>query len=91
MSIVYIRSHSSVRLDTCICMAESLHAYVWLSPFTVHLNRTLLIGYVCAKSLQLCLIFYNPMDFTLSGSLVHGILQSRILKWVAMPSSMKSS
>ena len=25
MSIVYIRSHSSVRLDTCICMAESLH------------------------------------------------------------------
>ena len=33
----------------------------------------------------------NPMDCSLPGSSVHGILQARILKWVAMPSSKGSS
>ena len=33
----------------------------------------------------------NPMDCIPPGSSVHGILQSRILEWVAMPSSRKSS
>ena len=31
------------------------------------------------------------MIYTLRGSSVHGILQTRILKWVAMPSSGGSS
>jgi len=31
------------------------------------------------------------MDHTLPGSSVHGILQARILDWVAMPSSRGSS
>ena len=43
---------------------------------------------VCAKSLQtLC----SPMDYSPSGSSVHGILQARILEWVALPSSRGSS
>ena len=46
---------------------------------------------VCAKSLQLCLTLCNPMDCSPPGSPVHGILQARILEWVAMPSSRKSS
>ena len=33
----------------------------------------------------------NPMDCSLPGSSVHGILQARILEWVAMPSSRGSS
>ena len=37
-----------------------------------------------AKSLQLCLTLYNPMDCSPSGSSVHGILQVRILEWVAI-------
>ena len=28
----------------------------------------------------------NPMDYSLPGSSVHGILQARTLEWVAMPS-----
>ena len=44
-----------------------------------------------AKSLQLFLILCNPMDYSLPGSSVHGILQARILEWVAMPSSRGSS
>ena len=43
-----------------------------------------------AKSLKSSLILGNPMDCSLPGSSVHGILQARILKWVAMPSSTES-
>ena len=42
---------------------------------------------MCVKSLQLCLTLYNPMDYSLSSFSVHGILQERILEWVAMPFS----
>ena len=35
--------------------------------------------------------FCNPMGCCLPGSFVHGILQARILEWVAMPSSRGSS
>ena len=44
-----------------------------------------------AKLLQLCLILCDPMDCSPPGSLVHGILQARILVWIAMPSSRASS
>ena len=44
-----------------------------------------------AKSLQSYLTLCNPMDCSLPGSSVHGILQARILEWVAMPSSRGSS
>ena len=34
---------------------------------------------------QLCLNLCDPMDCSLTGSFVHGILQARILGWVAIP------
>ena len=42
---------------------------------------------VCAKLLQSCLTLTlcNPMDYSPPGSSVRGILQVRILEWVAMP------
>ena len=46
---------------------------------------------VCAKSLQLCLTLCYPTDCSPPGSSVHGILQARILEWVAVPSSRGSS
>ena len=46
---------------------------------------------VRTKSLQLCLTLSDPMDCSPPGSSVHGILQARIPKWVAMPSSRASS
>ena len=33
----------------------------------------------------------NTMDYSPPGSSIHGILQARILEWVAMPSSRKPS
>ena len=35
---------------------------------------------------QLCPTLCSPMDCSLPGSSVHGILQVRIRKWVAFPS-----
>ena len=40
-----------------------------------------------AKSLQSCPTLCDPMDCSLPSSSVHGILQARLLEWVAVPSS----
>ena len=45
---------------------------------------------MCAKSLQSCLTLCDPVDCSPPGSSVHGILQARILEWVAMPFSRGS-
>ena len=44
-----------------------------------------------AKSLQSYPTLCDPVDSSPPGSSVHGILQERILEWVAMPSSRGSS
>ena len=46
---------------------------------------------VQAKLLQSCPTLCNPMDCGLPGSSVRGILQARILEWVAVSSSRGSS
>ena len=40
---------------------------------------------------QLCPILCDPMDYSPPGSSVNGILQARILEWVAIPFSRGSS
>ena len=45
---------------------------------------------VHAQLLQSCPTLCNRMDCNPPGSSVHGILQARILEWVAMPSSRGS-
>ena len=46
---------------------------------------------LCAKLLQSHLTLCDPMDCSPPGFYVHGILQARILEWVAMLSSRGSS
>ena len=52
-------------------------------------TRLLLLEWACvfAELLQLCPTLCNPMDCSPPDSSVYGILQARILEWVAMPSS----
>ena len=38
--------------------------------------------------IQLCPTLCNPMDCSLPGSSLHGILQARILEWVAISFSI---
>ena len=53
-----------------LVVAKSLLEIGWL-------GKGLLKRYVCAQSLQSCLTLCNPMDYSLPGSSVHGILQAR--------------
>ena len=50
------------------------------------------LGGTCAVlCVQSCLTLCDPMDCGPPGSSVHGIIQARILKWVAMASSRRTS
>jgi len=44
-----------------------------------------------AKSLQSCPTLCTPMDCSLPGSSIHGIFQARVLEWVAIAFSGRSS
>ena len=57
------------------------------SPDSKHSKQGQQRDLQCAKSLQSCLTFCNPMDGSPPGSSVHGILQARILEWITMPPS----
>ena len=46
---------------------------------------------VCARSLRSSPTLWDSMDCSLQGSSVHGILQARILEWIATSSSRESS
>ena len=46
---------------------------------------------ICVKSIQLCPTLCDPVNSSQPGFSVHGILQSRILECVVVPSSRRSS
>ena len=47
------------------------------------------LGYMHAKLLQLYPSLFNPMDYSPPESYVQGILQARILEWVAISFSQE--
>ena len=55
-----------------------------LSNFNVHTGDVC----VCVLVAQSCPTLCNPTDCSLPGSSVHGVLQVRILEWVAIPFSI---
>jgi len=68
-----------------------------ISSFLRNLHTVRHSGYtdtllcMCARSLQLCPTLCHPMDCSPPSSSVRGILQARILQWVAISSSRGSS
>ena len=71
--------------------ADSLSLHHLGSTFIVQCVCVCVCVCMCAKSLKSCLTLCDPMDHCLPGPAAHGILQARILEWVAMPSSRRSS
>ena len=59
----------------------------WISGTSSEIFYVCVCVISCFSRVQL----FNPMDCSPPGSSVHGVLQSRILEWVAMPSSRGSS
>ena len=45
----------------------------------------------CCSGVKSCPTLCNLMDYSLLGSFVHGIFQARILEWVAISFSRRSS
>ena len=66
--------------DYLIVVTVKVKVWSWQTGFTLQILPT----FVLVKSLQSCLTLCNPVDCSLPGSSVHGILQARILEWVAM-------
>ena len=71
-----IRLHKALCVCFWVCVCEAcMHVHIYMSVLVT----------------QSCLTLCNPTDCSPSGSSVHGILQTRILKWVAIPFSRRSS
>ena len=71
------------------------HVQLFVSPWTAECQApqsfTISRKWSEVKITQSCPILCDPMDCSLLGSSVHGILQARILEWVTIPFSMGSS
>ena len=67
-----------------------------MSHFSCSLSQGVKMIYTSEKKkwklvTQSCLTLCDPMNCRQPGSFVHGILQARILEWVAIPFSRRSS
>ena len=87
-SVHPLLSHSCLWVIACLCFPLCyIHLSflaVWPSHFSSNIRGKDLQTLV--KATQLCLIFCNTIDYT-----VCGILQARVLEWVAYPFSRRSS
>ena len=78
-SPVICRKSLAYEKDVWVCK-------IWASYLYVNLTMV-----CCAQMLQSCPTLFDPMDCSLPGSSVHGILKARVLEWVAIPFSRGSS
>ena len=61
-----------------------LYKLIFLISFLLFLKHIL---FLCVLAAQSCLILFDPMGCILPDSSVHGILQARMLEWIAIPFS----
>ena len=86
-------------LDILTCQNIQIHRpfYIVEEYFTVLMchnyatNHLLIYRKVKALVTQLYLALGDPMDCSLPGSSIHGILQARTLEWIAISFSRGSS
>ena len=71
-----------------MCIHSHTHTHTYIYTHTeIHMYT-----YICCRLItQCCPALFDPMDCSLSGSSVHGISQTRILKWVTISYSRRSS
>ena len=76
-------------------MSDSVRPHPWDSPGkNIGVGCHFLLQCIEVKSesevAQSCLTLHNPMDCSLPGSSVHGILQARVLEWGAIANPKES-
>ena len=65
-------------------MPNSLCLWIPMLPLPSSLSPLVTTAAATAKSLQSCLTLFDPIDGRPPGSPIPGILQARILEWVAI-------
>ena len=80
------------KLDDLRCVvheSNSLLDHAWLGFMYSSVSLSYLANFniLIEKVAQSCPTLCDPMDCSLPGSSVRGILQARVLEWVALPSS----
>ena len=85
----FLNGVSHLHVYTCDILAGKLGFFIQSkASFLVFFSDSKNTPACCVlSSLQLCLALCNPMDCSPLGSSIYGILQARILEWVAIPSS----
>ena len=78
--LIYRFNRISVKISDC---------FFWGKKLKCKLTTCKIMVFLCplpsaAKLLQLCPTLCDPIDGSSSGSAIPGILQARILKWVAI-------
>ena len=76
---------------TLLCTSLGLSTFLQMTQFSSFLWFHCICGHVCMLSCFSHIRLCNTMNCGSPGSSVHGILQGRILEWVAMSSSRASS
>ena len=95
--------HSFMTFPMCFVLVlevKCFHVKIIANSHAVVRNNTKRFMYIlprfpngvcmCAKLLQSYLTLHDPVDYSPPGSSVHGILQARILEWIAIPFSRGS-
>ena len=65
-----------------LLQVANFHSFLWLSNISSCESESV----SCSVMSDFC----NPMDYSLPGSSVQGILQTRLLEWIAIPFSRES-
>ena len=82
------KKKKQVEIDQFYFLLSFLTAELYMLLYIQQQDR---VKYMHGKSLQSCLTLCDPMVSSPHVSSVRGVLQARILEWVAMPSSRGSS
>ena len=76
----------------CICINKFLEDGIMPLKYTKYCTQhSICINSSCCLVTKSCPTLFDPIDYSLPGSFVHGISQARILEWVAIPLSRGSS
>ena len=77
-------AHMRTRLCMTVCICLSHTCIYTRCVCNGYSNLSTWCAYVCAQSLSSVWLFWDPMDCSLPGSSVCGIIPATVLEWVAI-------
>ena len=91
-SFPHTRLYVSIKFHTYTCTHTHTHTHTYNTHAYMHGKDLFCITYIVHSLVtQSYLTLCEPMDCRRPGSSVHGILQARVLEWVAISFSRGSS